>query len=41
MFCSKCGKTLFADEERCGHCGAPIGESKFLGVPYTSAQAMI
>ena len=41
MFCSNCGKTLIFGEDRCRHCGAPVGESRFEGVPYTSAQAKI
>lgn len=41
MFCSKCGKTLAADIEKCPHCGTDIGESRFEGTPYTSAQRHI
>ncbi len=40
MFCSKCGKTLKPDAELCA-CGQPVGDSRFEGVPYTSAQARI
>ena len=38
MFCSSCGRTLLAGETQCKHCGAPVGESIFTGIPYTSAQ---
>ena len=41
MFCSKCGKTLMPEDRQCPHCGAPVGESRFEGTPYTSAQAHI
>lgn len=41
MFCSKCGKTLPPDGDKCPACGLPIGESRFEGSPYTSAQAHI
>ena len=41
MFCSKCGKTLMPEDQQCPHCGNPIGESRFEGTPYTSAQAHI
>lgn len=41
MFCSKCGKTVSADWSACRSCGNPIGESRFEGVPYTSAQSLI
>ena len=41
MFCSKCGKTLPLDAENCPACGLEIGESRFEGSPYTSAQAHI
>ena len=40
MFCSKWGKTLKPDAEKCA-CGQPVGASRFEGVPYTSAQARI
>lgn len=38
MFCSKCGKTLTPDAERCPHCGTLVGESRFEGNGYTAAQ---
>ena len=41
MFCSKCGKTLTMEDRQCPHCGNPVGESRFEGTPYTSAQAHI
>ena len=41
MFCSKCGKTLMPQDTQCPHCGTPVGESRFEGTPYTSAQAHI
>ena len=41
MFCSRCGKTLMPDATQCPHCGTPVGESRFEGTPYTSAQAHI
>ncbi len=41
MFCSKCGKTLPFDAVTCPSCGLPVGESRFEGSPYTSAQAHI
>jgi len=41
MFCSKCGKTLMPEDTKCPHCGTPVGESRFDGTPYTSAQAHI
>lgn len=41
MFCSKCGKTLMPEDRQCPHCGAPVGESRFEGTPYTSAQPHI
>lgn len=41
MFCSTCGKTIHATDEVCPHCGAQIGESRFGGTPYTSAQSVI
>lgn len=39
MFCSNCGKTLLPGDGRCRHCGAPVGDSRFMG--YTSAQMRI
>ncbi|MDO4867786.1 MAG: peptidoglycan-binding protein [Clostridia bacterium] len=41
MFCSRCGKTLMPEDTQCPHCGSPVGESRFEGTPYTSAQAHI
>ena len=41
MFCSNCGKTLPVDSVSCPSCGCPVGESRFEGSPYTSAQAHI
>ena len=41
MFCSRCGKTLMPEDKQCPHCGNPVGESRFEGTPYTSAQAHI
>ena len=41
MFCSKCGKTLMPEDAKCPYCGSPVGESRFEGGAYTSAQAHI
>ena len=41
MFCSKCGRTLTMEDNKCPHCGNPVGESRFEGTPYTSAQPHI
>ena len=41
MLCSRCGKSLMAEDQRCPHCGNPVGESRFEGTPYTSAQIHI
>lgn len=41
MFCSKCGKTIHAADAVCPHCQAPIGDNRFGGIPYTSAQFTI
>lgn len=41
MFCSRCGKTLNPEATKCEYCETPIGESRFEGVPYTSAQCQI
>ena len=41
MFCSRCGKTLMPEDKQCPHCATPVGESRFEGTPYTSAQAHI
>ncbi|MBE5766301.1 MAG: hypothetical protein E7335_03910 [Clostridiales bacterium] len=41
MFCANCGKTLKADSTSCPFCGAPVGENRFPGHPYTAAQPVI
>ena len=41
MFCSKCGKTIRPADEVCPSCQAPIGDNRFGGIPYTSAQFTI
>ena len=41
MFCSRCGKTLMPEDKQCPNCGTAVGESRFEGTPYTSAQAHI
>jgi len=41
MFCSRCGKSIMAEELKCSFCGNPVGESRFEGTPYTSAQMHI
>lgn len=41
MFCCKCGKTLPIDAVTCPSCGQPVGESRFTGSSYTSAQEHI
>lgn len=41
MFCSKCGMTIPAEAAQCPSCGHAVGESRFEGTPYTSAQAHI
>ena len=41
MFCSRCGKTLMPEDTKCPHCGNPVGQSRFEGTPYTSAQEHI
>ena len=33
MFCSKCGKTLAPEAERCSYCDNVVGESRFEGTP--------
>ena len=42
MFCSRCGKTIYSGDEKCRHCGQPIGASRFMGTAevaaYTAAQ---
>lgn len=43
MFCSRCGKTVYASEDICRHCGQPVGESRFMGnaevASYTAPQS--
>ena len=41
MFCSKCGKTIRPADEVCPNCQAQIGDNRFGGIPYTSAQFTI
>lgn len=41
MFCSRCGKTIRPADEICPSCQAPIGDNRFGGIPYTSAQFTI
>ena len=41
MFCSRCGKSLMTEDIKCPFCGSPVGESRFEGMPYTSAQLHI
>ena len=41
MFCSKCGKTIRSADAVCPSCQAPIGDNRFGGIPYTSAQFTI
>ena len=41
MFCSRCGKTLMPEDKQGPHCATPVGESRFEGTPYTSAQPHI
>lgn len=41
MFCANCGKTLKNGASTCPHCGAPVGENHFQGLPYTAAQPKI
>jgi len=41
MFCSKCGKTLAPEAVTCPSCDNAVGESRFSGIPYTSAQRHI
>ena len=41
MFCSKCGKTIRPADVNCPSCQAPIGDNRFGGIPYTSAQFTI
>lgn len=41
MFCSRCGKSLMMDDLQCPFCSTPVGESRFEGTLYTSAQMHI
>ena len=41
MFCSKCGKTIHPADNICPHCQTAIGDNRFGGIPYTSAQFTI
>lgn len=41
MFCSKCGKTIRPEDQVCSFCNEPIGDNRFGGIPYTSAQHTI
>lgn len=41
MFCSRCGKSLMMEDLQCPYCSNPVGESRFEGTPYTSAQIQI
>ncbi len=41
MFCSRCGKTIHAEDVVCQGCGSQIGNSRFGGIPYTSVQFTI
>lgn len=41
MFCSKCGKTIRQEDQACPFCNAPLGECRFGGIPYTSAQPVV
>ena len=41
MFCSKCGKTIRSEDSICRSCGEAIGDNRFGGIPYTSAQFRI
>ena len=41
MFCSKCGKTIHSADTVCPHCQTAIGDNRFGGIPYTSAQFII
>ena len=41
MFCSKCGKTIHPTDTTCPHCQTAIGNNRFGGIPYTSAQFTI
>ena len=41
MFCCRCGKTVRPEWSVCENCGTVVGNSKFDGLPYTSAQSQI
>lgn len=41
MFCSRCGKTIRYADSVCPHCQEPIGDNRFEGTNYTSAQFTI
>ena len=41
MFCSNCGKSIRAEDVSCPHCGAVLGEDRFLGNMYTSSQVRL
>ena len=41
MFCSNCGKSVRPEDAACPHCGAVLGEDRFLGNMYTSSQVRL
>ena len=41
MFCSNCGKSIRPEDVSCPHCGAVLGEDRFLGNRYTSSQVRL
>ena len=41
MFCSNCGKSIRPEDASCPHCGAVLGEDRFLGNMYTSSQVRL
>ena len=41
MFCSHCGKSIRPEDAACPHCGAVLGEDRFLGNMYTSSQVRV
>jgi|GEM_PF-1492225 len=41
MFCSHCGKSIRPEDASCPHCGAVLGEDRFLGNMYTSSQVRL
>ena len=41
MFCSNCGKSIRPEDAACPHCGAVLGEDRFLGNMYTSSQVRL